>query len=101
MTGASRDAVKARVEAGLAAPSSGAVSKQSYSERRMAEPWCFQREPGNTEAYARIEENRFLAAFSNPLSTFSVDVDAASYTNVRRFRMARSPRPTRSDWKNW
>jgi Ca-activated chloride channel homolog len=50
-----------------------------------AEPWRMQREPGNTEAYARIEENRFLAASANPLSTFSVDVDAASYSNIRRF----------------
>jgi Ca-activated chloride channel family protein len=49
------------------------------------EPWRWQREPGNTEAYARIEENRFLAALANPLSTFSIDVDAASYSNVRRF----------------
>ncbi len=85
VTGASRDAVGARVEAGLGAPSSAAVSKQSYSERRMAEPWRRQREPGNTEAYVRIEDNRFLAAFANPVSTFSVDVDAASYSNVRRF----------------
>jgi Ca-activated chloride channel family protein len=50
-----------------------------------AEPWRRQREPWNTEAYARIEENRFLAAMTNPLSTFSIDVDAASYSNVRRF----------------
>jgi len=50
-----------------------------------SEPWRWQREPGNTEAYARIEDNRFLAAASNPLSTFSIDVDAASYSNVRRF----------------
>jgi Ca-activated chloride channel homolog len=49
------------------------------------EPWRGQREPGNTEAYARIEDNRFLAASANPLSTFSIDVDAASYSNVRRF----------------
>ena len=49
------------------------------------EPWRWQGEPGNTEAYARIEENRFLTAASNPLSTFSIDVDAASYSNVRRF----------------
>jgi Ca-activated chloride channel family protein len=49
------------------------------------EPWRRQREPGNTEAYARIEENRFLGAQANPLSTFSIDVDAASYSNVRRF----------------
>jgi Ca-activated chloride channel family protein len=49
------------------------------------EPWRYQQEPGNTEAYARIEDNRFLAASANPLSTFSIDVDAASYSNVRRF----------------
>jgi Ca-activated chloride channel family protein len=39
----------------------------------------------NTEEYNRIEENGFLAAKRNPLSTFSIDVDAASYSNVRRF----------------
>ena len=49
------------------------------------EPWRRQQEPGNTEAYARIEDNRFLTASANPLSTFSIDVDAASYSNVRRF----------------
>ncbi|MEP7227992.1 MAG: von Willebrand factor type A domain-containing protein, partial [Gemmatimonadales bacterium] len=58
---------------------------KNYSRGEIDEPWRLQREPGNTEAYARIEENRFLAAYSNPLSTFSIDVDAASYTNVRRF----------------
>jgi Ca-activated chloride channel family protein len=57
------------------------------------EPWRRQREPGNTEAYARIEENRFLAAMTNPLSTFSIDVDAASYSNVRRFLSAGSLPP--------
>ena len=39
----------------------------------------------NTEAYNVVNENRFLGAASNPLSTFSIDVDAASYSNVRRF----------------
>ena len=39
----------------------------------------------NTENYNVINENRFLGAASNPLSTFSIDVDAASYSNVRRF----------------
>ena len=39
----------------------------------------------NTEEYAHIEENKFLAVTQNPLSTFSIDVDAASYSNVRRF----------------
>lgn len=39
----------------------------------------------NTEAYDRIYENPFLAAAENPLSTFSIDVDTASYSVVRRF----------------
>lgn len=41
----------------------------------------------NTEEYDHIEENAFLEVTSNPLSTFSVDVDAASYSNMRRFIM--------------
>ncbi|MEM9672877.1 MAG: von Willebrand factor type A domain-containing protein [Bacteroidota bacterium] len=39
----------------------------------------------NTEEYATIRENPFLASALNPLSTFSIDVDAASYGNIRRF----------------
>jgi Ca-activated chloride channel family protein len=39
----------------------------------------------NTESYKGITENGFKTAESEPLSTFSVDVDAASYSNVRRF----------------
>jgi Ca-activated chloride channel family protein len=39
----------------------------------------------NTEAYSPITENDFKNALLNPLSTFSIDVDAASYSNVRRF----------------
>ena len=39
----------------------------------------------NTAAYDHIVENPFLAAKDNPLSTFSIDVDTASYSNVRRF----------------
>jgi len=39
----------------------------------------------NTEEYRRIYDNRFLDAVSNPLSTFSIDVDTGSYANVRRF----------------
>jgi Ca-activated chloride channel family protein len=39
----------------------------------------------HTESYARIEENQWLATAKNPLSTFSIDVDRASYSNIRRF----------------
>jgi Ca-activated chloride channel family protein len=39
----------------------------------------------NREGYAHIAENGFAAVSLNPLSTFSIDVDRASYSNVRRF----------------
>lgn len=37
------------------------------------------------ERYAEISENPFLDASRAPLSTFSIDVDTASYANVRRY----------------
>lgn len=39
----------------------------------------------NTEDYDAIVENRFLSVTDNALSTFSIDVDAASYSNIRRY----------------
>jgi Ca-activated chloride channel family protein len=39
----------------------------------------------NTEGYSAIYENGFKSPLREPLSTFSIDVDAASYSNVRRF----------------
>jgi Ca-activated chloride channel family protein len=48
----------------------------------------------NTEEYNPIVENPFLAVANNPLSTFGIDVDPASYSNVRRFiRDGRAPPP--------
>lgn len=41
--------------------------------------------PGfNTEEYGSITENPFMSVKSSPLSTFSADVDTASYANIRR-----------------
>ena len=42
-------------------------------------------EEGNREGYAHFEENPFFSVAANPLSTFAIDVDGASYANVRRF----------------
>jgi Ca-activated chloride channel family protein len=42
-------------------------------------------ETGAGERYAQIDENPFLEASRAPLSTFSIDVDTASYSNTRRF----------------
>ena len=39
----------------------------------------------NTEGYSTIHENGFRKVTDAPLSTFSIDVDAASYSNIRRF----------------
>lgn len=39
----------------------------------------------DTESYESFVENPFESAFANPVSTFSIDVDNASYTNIRRF----------------
>jgi len=38
----------------------------------------------NTEEYTEVKENEFKSVSDNPLSTFSADVDTASYTNIRR-----------------
>ncbi len=38
----------------------------------------------STESYAKIQENTFMNPFKEPLSTFAADVDAASYSNIRR-----------------
>lgn len=42
-------------------------------------------ESGSGERYAEIDENPFFETSRAPLSTFSIDVDTASYSNVRRF----------------
>ena len=55
-------------------------SRVAEPEQAVSEPIEF-----NTEAYAAVRENEFVTAKDNPLSTFSIDVDTASYSNVRRF----------------
>ena len=46
------------------------------------------------DRYDRIYENRFLRVTDNPLSTFSIDVDTASYSKVRMYlQRSRLPRP--------
>ena len=37
------------------------------------------------ESYTGLSENSFHKVTKDPLSTFSIDVDAASYSNIRRF----------------
>jgi Ca-activated chloride channel family protein len=47
----------------------------------------------NTESYDHLVDNPFLATADNPLSTFSIDVDTGSYSNIRRFLMQQNQLP--------
>lgn len=42
-------------------------------------------EPTSGDNYATITENDFIPTATENISTFAIDVDAASYSNVRRF----------------
>ena len=57
---------------------------EAYFKSAEAESWR-NNDNFNTEGYDRIIENAFLKTTDNPLSTFSIDVDGASYSNIRRF----------------
>lgn len=59
-----------------------AAAGMSYESRMY-----FQRYNNNfnTEGYAPVNENGYRNVRNNPLSTFSIDVDNASYSNIRRF----------------
>ena len=74
-------------EASLGMSQSSALRREIFVSPQAQEQW---RDNGdfNTERYDRIYENRFLAVAENALSTFSIDVDTASYANIRRFLQA-------------
>jgi len=67
------------------------ASKSSYASapsiRAYESKGSFQRYNNNfnTEGYAAVNENGFKNVKNSPLSTFSIDVDNASYSNIRRF----------------
>jgi len=48
----------------------------------------------NTESYDALRENGFTSTLNDQLSTFSIDVDTASYANIRRFLQAGHLPPT-------
>ncbi|MDJ0705224.1 MAG: VWA domain-containing protein [Leptolyngbyaceae cyanobacterium MO_188.B28] len=80
---------RARVDKPLKAPAAPIAaeqqlltSKASYAEFDQADAELLE-ESG--ERYNAINENRFQRVENHPLSTFGIDVDAASYSNVRRF----------------
>lgn len=61
------------------------VSRRA-AKSRSSSAQVFQPLPSyNREGYAHQTENRFRDVSLSPLSTFSIDVDTASYANARRF----------------
>jgi len=67
----------------------GAMLRQAVnapSAEKAAMPGMIYPPPRfNTEEYGRIYDNGFQEALGTPVSTLSIDVDTASYSNVRRF----------------
>ncbi|WP_241739470.1 vWA domain-containing protein [Aestuariibaculum marinum] len=61
------------------------MAESRMMKREHVVGYSIARIPQNTESYAAIKENDFKDVIKNPLSTFSVDVDKASYSNVRRY----------------
>jgi len=59
-------------------------SNQSTAEEAPIVDYSYDEEAANTEEYALPDEQGFYSTSTNPLSTFSADVDTASYTNLRR-----------------
>lgn len=61
-----------------------AAMKESLAEDYDMPRYADDYVPYNGEEYSNTEENPFYSVKENPLSTFSADVDTASYTNIRR-----------------
>lgn len=82
---------KARAPARLAAPALGIAA--GAGRLPLTGDGGPQAHIHNTESYAHVETNRFTQVATQPLSTFSIDVDTASYSNVRRLLREGSPVP--------
>ena len=69
---------------GKAMPS-GSVAEVARMPMAPPQPGFVRPPQWNTEEYKRLQENNFQEVRTSPLSTFSIDVDTASYSNIRRF----------------
>ncbi|WP_343211226.1 VWA domain-containing protein, partial [Arenimonas sp.] len=67
------------------APPPSPPAPASVADRAIAPAAFAQAMPeANTENYARLDSNGILRTADQPVSTFSIDVDTGSYSNVRR-----------------
>ena len=79
-----KDKESGYVSKNLAGKVSG-INAFSSSRSANMQNRSYNDEGSNTEEYSNIAENGFRKVTDEPLSTFSIDVDAASYSNVRRY----------------
>ena len=61
------------------------TADKSYAPAQSSVVMPAREEAGAGDTYAHVKENAFFDAKKTPLSTFALDVDNASYANVRRF----------------
>jgi Ca-activated chloride channel family protein len=87
MAGVAGAHAKAKLRMRVAAKAAGGAGMTELGEPEVTATDEVAAAPAqpNTESYARIVDNPFQRAADEPLSTFSIDVDTASYANVRRF----------------
>lgn len=86
-----KDRVGSAREINESAMGSGAVSDMSFMPYAPPSPYTQpgvmmppSRPPFNTEDYSAIKPNIFHSPLDEPLSTFSIDVDTANFSNIRR-----------------
>ena len=72
----------------------GGVAAGGLINTRGSAPPPMKEVPGSEE-YDKVTENDFKKVLENPLSTFSIDVDTAAYSNMRRFISKRNRMPPR------
>lgn len=92
--GKSKRAAEARQDAELSGLDEGSPAPSlSAPAGVVGYPAYYQAPPESRDAYAHQVENGFQLVSKAPLSTFSIDVDAASYSNVRRYLLQQGQLP--------
>jgi Ca-activated chloride channel family protein len=76
---APRDALGGLTAVSRRSRGAGVMASKSHAQPMAPAPEYDQ------EAYAATDDTGFARVLDSPLSTFSIDVDTASYANVRRF----------------
>lgn len=79
---------RAEVAADIHYLTSQPVATKQFARHKIAQPMIMpipHPQPVDTEKYQEFDENGVKQVSASPLSTFSIDVDTGSYSNMRRF----------------